>query len=264
MSRPLTALLVALLAVTAGCQGFTAGEGTPESVTPAPVPSATATAPTGPFDAQRLADRHRAALSNRSYAILVRFTVQYENGTVGTMRDRIAVGDDGTYRWERRTTSAYPGRSRNRSVWYDGTRSAVRRTTDDGDLTVSTVDGSYLGDPTLSGFLGRLLGGFNVSVERTPSGRRLSSTHGDAGAVPHPPNVREVTDSSLQATVDGGVVSALRIRGEGTNRRTGEPVTVWFELSTTAVGGTDPTEPTWASEALANETETAGPSDGGD
>ncbi|MBX0295132.1 hypothetical protein [Haloarcula nitratireducens] len=259
MFRPLAALLVALLAVTAGCQGLTAGESIPEPVTPAPVPSATATAPTGPFDAQRLADRHRGSLSNRSYAILVRFTVRYENGTVGAMRDRIAVGDDGTYRWERRTTSAYPGRSRNRSVWYDGARSAVRRATDDGDLTVSTVDGSYLGDPTLSGFLGRLLGGFDVSVERTATGQQLSSTRGETGAVPHPPNVRDITDSSLRASVDGGVVSSLRIRGEGTNRRTGEPVTVWFELRTTAVGETDPAEPAWATKALANETETVVP-----
>ncbi|WP_135304011.1 hypothetical protein [Haloarcula amylovorans] len=260
MSRPLTALLVVLLTVTAGCQGLTGEERTPESVTPAPVPSATATAPTGPFDAERLADRHRAALSNRSYTILVRFTIQYENGTVGAMRDRIAVASDGTYRWERRTTPTYPGRTRNRSVWYDGTGSAVRRTTDDGNLTVSTNDGSYLGDPTLSGFLGRLLSGFNVSVERTPSGQRLSSTHGDTGTVPHPPNVRAVDESTLRANVDDGVVSALRIRGEGTNRRTGEPVTVWFELSAAAVGKTDPTEPAWAKEALANETGTVVPS----
>ncbi|QIO23957.1 hypothetical protein [Haloarcula sp. JP-L23] len=268
MARSRTlALAVALLFVTAGCQslGTEAADG-PETVTPAPVPTTTTTPVGGDtgVDTGRIADRHRAALDGRSYTITVAFTVQYDNGSTGRLRDRFVVGPEERYRWNRRVAGPYPERVRDHAAWQSESGSAIRRTLENGTTSVGRGDVVGPSDPSLSFYVARLIRGFDVSAEGTPEGRRLYGTSDEARSVPLPAGLTDGHDSAINVRIRDGVVTSLAIGCRARLRETGQPVWFRFDFFVSDVGGAPPTEPSWATTPTAtpaaDRTETVTPS----
>lgn len=248
------AVAVALLFVTAGCQtlGTERADG-PETVTPAPVPTTSDTPVGGEsvVDTGYIADRHKNALDGQSYTITVAFTVQYDNGSTGRLRDRFVVGPTERYRWNRRVAGPYPENVRDHVAWQSESGSAIRRTLDNGTTSVGRGDVVGPSDPSLSFFVARLIRGFDVSVEGTSEGRRLYGTSEEARSVPLPTGLTDGHDSALNVRVRDGVVTSLAIGCRARLRETGQPVWFRFDFFVSDVGGTPPTEPSWATTATA-------------
>lgn len=235
--RAVAAVLVLLLA---GCQGFDSTSGA--TVTPAPVPTAGGADST---DATAIADRHRRTLANRSHTTTVGLTVEYDNGTTARLVDEFAVGRNGTYRYDRRVVGPYPQDAANFTVWQ--TRStAFRRDTANGTVTVS--DSAGFDDITLSGFLRRVLRGFDLTATRVDGGTRLTGQQNGPLTVPLPTALRDGHNGTLEAERRDGVVRSMTVRAGATHTDSGQSVTVRMRFTVRRVGATDPARPAWATE----------------
>ncbi|WP_276272797.1 hypothetical protein [Haloarcula litorea] len=243
-------LLCAVLCLTAGCQTLAADRQQPATpTTPAPVPTATGDLD---VDGERFARRHRRGIGNRTFTIRVSFTATYENGSSGTLRDRIVVGEGERYVRSRRYAGPFPRAAPNRTLWRDASGTAVRQTFDNGSTAVRRGNRFVLNDPTLSRFLGRVVEGFDLT--RTDAGRRLTGTDGDPGSLPVPRGFGDIRDSRLTVLVRDGIVRRLVVTYEGSLSRGGGTATIRFDLSVVDVGETTVTEPAWV--PAGNETST--------
>ncbi|MDS0283378.1 hypothetical protein [Haloarcula onubensis] len=234
------AVAVVTLLVLSGCQGLDGGG---ETVTPAPVPTEGDVVRT---DATALADRHRRALHDRSYATAVALTVVYANGTTARLTDEFAVGRDGAYRYDRHVTGPYPAALSNFTVWQNRSTEFRRTTADNGTATVRVSERPGFDDITLSGFLRRALSGFDLAVERANGRTRLTGRQTGPLTVPLPTGLRRGRNATLDAEIRGDVVRSVTVRARAAYADTDRPVTVRMRYTVRRVGDTDPTRPAWA------------------
>lgn len=228
------------LAVGAGCQGMTQS---PEAVTPAAVPSANGTATT---NVNELVDRHRQELQNRSHTTTVTLTVGYPNGTTARRTDTFAIGSGNRFRYERRTVGPYPERLDNITVWQNGSRE-VRR--ENGTVTVQTSAG--VDDTSLSQYLRRILGVFELQAESTATGYRLTGSAERAQSIPLPAVLLDHRSATAELAVRDGVLRTVVVDLRADRYDSASTVDVEIAVAVTAVGETTPTRPAWAPDAAA-------------
>jgi len=246
MSRGV-AVLVGLLVLLSGCQGVL-NDRTAQTVTPAPVPTASESAT---VNIDRLPQRHRAALSGQSYTVTVRMQVQYENDTRGHLTDQFAVGPAESYRYERRLQPPYPGPEENLTIWQNGSHGVVSETAENGTTTVYTQTSPGVGDLTLGTVLRGLLNGFDLSAERTDTGRLVSGSQDRTQNVPVPPELQNGTNATLEAEIRDDIVRNLTIQYHAEAPDLNQSVAVRLAFTIEAIGETTPTRPGWADERTA-------------
>ena len=239
----LVGLLAGLLVLAAGCQGPGFDR---QTVTPAEVPSAERTVST---DAELLADQHRRALENRSYTTTVTFAVRYPNGSTGRVTDTFAVASDDAYRYERRVVGPYPETATNRTIWEDESVEVRRQTDADGTVTVDVQPGGNPGDTTLSSFVERLLGQFELNA--TEREGRLTGRAERVPNIPLPPDLYDHRNATVEVVVRDDIVRTVDIELRADYPDIGRTVRVEIGLGVERVGETTPTRPDWADEAAA-------------
>jgi len=240
------AVAVVALLVLAGCGGFDGGS---ETVTPAPVPTAGGETTT---DATAIADRHRRVLADQSYTARVGLTVEYENGTTARLVDEFVVGSDGVYRYDRRVQGPYPQAASNFTIWQNRSTEFRRETVENGTAIVAVSDSTGFDDITLSGFLRRVLRGFDLTATRDDGGTRLTGQQTGPLTVPLPTALRDGHDGTLEATRRDGVVRSVTVRAGADHTESGQSVTVRMRFTVRRAGGPDPARPTWATESNAD------------
>ena len=234
-------VLVALcwcLVLGAGCQGITTDQPT---VTPAEVPSANGTATT---DVDELIEQHRAELRNQSHTTTVTLTVEYPNGTTARRTDAFAVGPEGGYLYERRTVGPYPETVENLSVWQNQTHE-VRR--ENGTITVQRSSG--VSDTSLSQFLQRVLGVFELDAESADGGYRLTGSAERAQSIPLPTVLLDHRNATVELTVRGDVLRTATVDLQADRYESGETVDIEIAVTVENVGATQPTRPDWVEDA---------------
>ncbi|MFC6757261.1 MULTISPECIES: hypothetical protein [Haloarcula] len=246
MARGRAVAVVALL-LLAGCQGFESDGG--ETVTPATVPTASGEATTDPA---AIADRHRQALSNRSYTTTVALTVEYENATTARLIDEFAVGSNGAYRYQRRVRDPYPQAASNFTIWQNGSTEFRRETAENGTATVTVSDSVGFEDVTLSGFLRRVLRGFDLTAARANGQTQLTGEQTGPLTVPLPTALRDGRDGTLEAERRDGIVRSLTVDAQADHPDSDQSVTVRMRVTVKRVGRTDPERPAWATESNAS------------
>ncbi|MFC7175633.1 hypothetical protein [Halosegnis marinus] len=242
MRRPLAALALALLLVTAGCNTTGGGPGTATgSATPAPVPSDSPTATpervvpgltlNGVVDAERLVRAHETALIGERYVYQFDGARRANNTTVAGYSGSFTAGPDcGSYTYRAYRDRPAPSRL---TQWYANGSVALSRsfdvnlsTVDPDDLLVEprpepvTRDGAPADpcavrplDPRRSDVLAALYGNLSFTVRERFDGYVLLATNGsvpvldvaDPGGAP----VTDVTvrTARVQLTDEGRVVS---------------------------------------------------------
>lgn len=233
----LVALSLCLL-VGAGCQGIATDRPT---VTPAEVPSANGTATT---DVDELVEQHRSALRNQSHTTTVTLTVAYPNGTTARRTDAFAVGPDGGYLYERRSVGPYPEPIENLTIWQNRTHE-VRR--ENGTITVQQSDG--VSDTSLSQYLRRMLGVFELGAESTDAGYRLTGSAERAQSIPLPAVLLDHRNATADLTVREDVLRTVTIDLQADRYGNGETVDIEIAVTVTDVGTTQPTRPDWVDDA---------------
>lgn len=236
------AVVVVVVVLLSGCQG--AGP-SPESVTPAPVPTGDGSVP---VDAGLVANAHRAALADRSYTTTVVWRVTYSNGTVGRLTDQFVVGDGGSYRYERRQRGPYPGEWSSFVVWQNDSHEFRRTTAENGSTTVTVRRTTGFADTSLSGFVRRLLSNFDLTGERTTDGVAVSGTAPEFGRLPLPEGVHDGRDGRLDGDVRDDIVRRLTVSGRAETRDTDQTVDVGIRMTVDRVGRSEPTRPPWATD----------------
>jgi len=236
--RHIVTALAVLLLLGSGCQGLTSDRPT---VTPASVPSTNGSTTT---DVTQLVEHHRQALRNESHTTTVTLTVTYPNGSVARRTDTFVIGSDDTYLYERETVGPYPATLDNRSVWQNDTHE-VRR---EGD-TVTVQRGSGVDGTSLSQYLERLLGAFDLTAEPTRTGYRLTGSAERAQRVPLPALLVDHRNATADVLLREDVLRSVAVVLQADRYETDETVGVEISVTADDVGATDPTRPTWAGEA---------------
>jgi len=242
MDRRLLVVALGVLLVGAGCQGVTTE---PETVTPAEVPSATGEPTT---DSDELVEQHREALRNQSHTTTVTLTVAYPNGTVAIRTDTFAVESDGGYLYERRAVGPYPETVTNLSIWQNDTHEVRRE-----DGTVTAQRSSGVDDTSLSQYLGRILGTFELRGESTAAGYRLTGTAERAQSVPLPAVLLDHRNATADVTVRGDILRTVTVDLEADRYDSDETVDVEIAVTVEDVGATEPTRPGWADDPTAGD-----------
>jgi hypothetical protein len=240
-------LAVAVLLLFSGCQGFDSGGGG-ETVTPAPVPTVDGATP---GDATDIADRHRRALTDRSYTTTVALTVEYENGTTASLVDEFAVGPDDAYRYDRQVREPYPQAVTNFTIWQTRPTEFRRVSAANGTTTVTVSDSTGFDDITLSGFLRRVLMGFDVTTEQDDGRTLVDGRQTGPLTVPLPADLRRGRNGTLDGEIHDGAVRTITVRAQADDADSGRPVTVRMRFTVRRVGETGPTRPAWATESNA-------------
>lgn len=267
MGRPGVVALVVLLALS-GCQTF--GSGTPrETLTPPPVPEATATAATGlslppgvdstgVTSPARLVAAHRAALEGRSYVLRLRYVERYANGTRrATVTWRNSYGSGGSARTIRVRNFSDIGLYNYSTVTWSNGRIVVSRIATDGEvrfLRPVEIPFSFTGGRQL--FVVLLRGEFDVArlPDRSAYRLTLTSVEGTRPLVrsyTFSPEVREnPRNVSLRLVVTrASLVRNYRLAYDTTVN--GATVHVVQSIRLEGIGTTTVERPSWVGEALA-------------
>lgn len=234
------AVLSVLLLVGAGCQGVTTD---PETVTPAEVPSATGSTTT---DVDQLVEQHRQELRNQSHTTTVNLTVEYANGTTTRRTDGFAVGSDDTYLYERYTVGPYPESLDNLTIWQNDSHEVRRE-----NGTITTQPSSGVSDTSLSQYIQRVLGVFELSAESTATGFRLTGEAERAQSIPLPAVLLDHRNATADVTLRDDILRTIIIDLEADNYETDETVDIEIVVTVDDVGATDPTRPAWADNTTA-------------
>jgi len=241
-------LVVLVLFALAGCQ---VGTPQPDTVTPAPVPSATGEVAT--VDPQAVGENHRMALSDRSHTTTVSLLVSYPNGTTARLTDEFVAGADSRYRYERRIRGPYPAALSNFTVWQNDTEEFTR-TTANGTATVTARSGPGFEDVSLSGFLRGLFAGFSLTAERTDGETSVTGSQTGARGVPLPAGLVAGRNATLDARIRDDIVRTATVRAQATDTAIDESVDVRLTVTVRRVGASDPTRPAWATASNVTET----------
>jgi len=272
-----TPLLVAVALLLAGCSGFTGGDESTPTLTPAERPE-TATYPPG-VSAEgvvapaALADAHTRRDDSLSYTLVSNRTVRYENGSVRSgLSVRVRLAENRTYLTDLETAGprgpvllGLPPATA--TYWSDGTTYA-RKLSRDGQVTYNTFSPPDQYTATWrfwtrtvafggrSGYAGQTIRETFSSIPTRVAGSETrngtvvyrlvgtAATSTDFAA----PEIETVSNLSFEATVDAdGLVRSLRYRFDGTVD--GTPVTVRRTIAYERVGTTAVGEPPWLASA---------------
>lgn len=272
--RPLPALVLALLLVTAGCSfdaGSPATEPDAPTVTPAPLPSTDSPSPTTTPDSTRLDDpearalTHAEALANRSFTVAEWVEIRFANGTAYHQREWATRVGPTRERYRYRSqlfTSApmYPADPGDREVYSNGTLVAYRVVTDDRNETGLLVGGDsdasvgdvYVGAPVNRGRLEYLfssLTGVRVRGNETDYRLRAEGFWRDRATVDGV-TVANATLVSFEARAVDGLVGRYRLVLSGTVD--GERVRLVERVRYVGVGSTEVRAPEWFDRAVSN------------
>ncbi|MBX0304850.1 hypothetical protein [Haloarcula salinisoli] len=240
------AVAVVALVLLAGCQGFDGGGD--KTVTPAPVPTASGE---GVGDADAIAERHRAALSNRSYTATAVWRVTYPNGSTGRLTDTFVVSDGPTYSYERRQRGSYPGDRDDISIYQTDDTEFVRLRAENGTTDVRTRPTTGFDDTSLSDFVRGLLDRFDLAVEQTTDRAVLTGSQHEFRTIPLPGDLRNGRNATVEATIRDGVVRQMTVSGRADHPDSGQSVGVSISLTVERVGRSEPERPAWANESAA-------------
>lgn len=242
--------LVALLAL-AGC-GSTAGGGTPEAVTPAPVPTLEPTLVPGvaeeAIDADRLMTRHENALQGASFTMTRRFRARLPDGDVAfEANTRITRGPDGRFLYRRVVpTEDRPFANNVTEIWWDGNRSRYRYTEVSGSVDTITFGRRPIVDLDQSYAYDKVLSGLAVThAQGVPDGgARLTGRLSNASAVPTTGGIEDPRNASATIRIrENGLIEAVAVSygAEYRGNRTDVRFTVGFEY----VGSSTVEPPAW-------------------
>lgn len=269
MDGSASVLVVAVLCVLAGCNGFGGqkADTVEETVTPAPVPTVQNEPVEGiserGINAPTVAVNHRRALDNRSYTTRTRIRWQDKNGSTHdeTAVHRVEAGGRRfhvTIEYDRSRSNDNLTRQ---ELWYDGNRTLLR---------VQNVDGEEvhrrLGpDPAIQYPRARMISALFVRLEP----REVSQTSTGDTIVRGPieavdelrrlPQFREENNGTMSARISPeGYVKRVAIGFQATVQ--GRPVDARVTIDFTNVGSTTVSEPGWA-ENVSSRRATSTPSD---
>lgn len=249
----LAPLALVLVLALAGCGGVV-GDGTPEPVTPAPVP--TTEQPVAPWlsgnsvDADEVVTRHQRALANVSYTTVERLSARVPDGESVVILDlSIQFTPDGSLRYVRHEPPVQGNVTQiNRSqIWSDGNRTVYRFSNTVGQTyTEDSVYPTSL-DTTRSARIEGLLE--DVTVTRAVRGADgsidLSGRLTNASAVPATRNFHRPANASVTARIaDDGVLRRLALRYDAVYR--GDRVDVRYVVGVENVSATTVDRPPWA------------------
>lgn len=273
--HPGRSLALLALVLLAGCGGLLADGPT---VTPAPVPTPSPTPtpqptvvpgvhPDGGVRVDALLDRHRTALSNRSYTFTIDRVVRGPNGTDERVSTRLRVAPGASsYRlvqWANGTGSLRVTATERPVVdaWYNGSTVLFRGTDSTGTpyVVARNVSVGPVPDPTFRSLLRERLAGFEFRVAgRTADGVRLVATGaGTPEAVAPPSPFERPRNVSMRVTVTpGGVVQSTRLAYDATDG--GRRVRVVRTTRVSAVGDTTVRVPAWAGFGNATDANATG------
>jgi hypothetical protein len=265
--RALARLAVCLAVLFAGCGGATTPGGrvgtSPETVTPAPVPTDRSPTVREGVDGERLAplaERHGAALADQSFTALGRRVV---TGPVGILLDvrweRRVAPDRDAYHEVRTGTETWgwdgPTPVDRRHIYHEPERTVTRQVTGGEvgyEIDRDPLPGGPLTDLDDADHLRSLLGAFETwRVVSHPNGTLVLSGRGleRAEAVWAPPPLDAPRNATAEARVaPGGRVVRVSVRLEAT--LDGMPVTVVAVRRYVAVGSTPTDRPPWYDTAL--------------
>lgn len=259
MSR-FAAVAVAILALTAGCNGIAgddrerAADGT-ATVTPAPVPAAGPFADTdGVPDARTLATGHATTLARTNYTVVIRERVTAGNRTLRADNRRREVGRNAE-RYLLRRERTTRGLSLNAiapvvSYWYDGS-TVVSRVGANGS-TVRRYPGTTgpLSAPSDREYLERLATAFALDRGNGTDGVVFRSTRLAAPEFAPSSVVDRPRNASVAIRVDRrGYVESYRYAYNGTVSGVEERVRVVRVVRFEDVGRTRVTPPEWVTRA---------------
>lgn len=254
MDRSISALVVAILCVLAGCNGFAEQEdaGVEETITPAPVPTvATESAPEvseNGINAPAIAANHRAALASESYTARTRLRWQNRNGSTfaDTTVHRVESGGE---RYHVTAEYARPQGSANlteQELWFDGNRTITRVENAAGEEEFQQLDP----DPTVEYPRARMISDLFSRLE--PGDVRQTS---DGATVVRGPlegvdelrglsKFRDETNATMAARITPeGYVDRVAIGFDATVQ--GRPVEARVTIEFINVGSTTVSEPAW-------------------
>ena len=265
--RVLARAALCLAVVLAGCGGATAPGGRvgtpPETVTPAPVPTDRSPTVREGVDGERLvplAERHEAALADRSFTVLGRRVV---TGPVGTLLDarweRRVAPDRDAYHEVRTGTETWgwdgPAPADRRHTYHETERTVTRQVT--GGEVRYEVDrdpppGGPLSDLDDAEHLRSLLGAFGTwRGVRHPNGTLVLSGRGidRPEVVRAPPPLGDPRNATAELRVEpDGRVARASVRFEATVD--GMSASVVEVRRYVAVGSTPTDRPPWYDGAL--------------
>lgn len=273
--RPLPALALALLLVTAGCSfdaGSPATDPDAPTVTPAPLPStdtpsatATQTPPKLPDPTAR-AFEHAAALENRSFTLREYREIRFPNGTRYHEHETntTVAADETRYRLRsvtRSNAASFPSGTREFNAYSNGTFVAYRGRADGRNDT--GLFRAPEGDPADPRDIvvrnpvndDRLLALFalvsNVTVRGNESFEGITATRfAQSSFVVDGVELRNVSLVSFEATVDDGLVREYRLVLVGVLN--GERVRAVEQVRYAEVGDAVVTQPAWFDRVVAN------------
>lgn len=272
-----TPLLVAAVFLLAGCSGFTGGDESTPTLTPAERPETASYPPgvaaDGVVSPDALAEAHTERDDAVSYTLVSNRTVRYANGTVRSgLSVRVRLAENRTYLTELETAGprgpvllGLPPAAA--TYWSDGTTYA-RKLSRDGQVTYNTFSPPDQYTATWrfwtrtvafggrSGYAGQTVRETFSAIPTRLAGRETrngtvvyrlvgtTATSTDFAA----PEIDTVSDLSFAATVDAdGLVRSLSYRFDGTVD--GEPVTVRRTIAYRRVGSTSVGRPSWLASA---------------
>lgn len=277
---------VAMLLVTAGCNGLVPGGGPADTptVTPAPVPEASPTDDPERLgvseltDGRELARAHAENLRNASFTVVANRTATYWNGSLHSrLRIRLQAASDGqTYRASVAVAGpggpVFLGRPPAAATFWSDGETYVRRF-DTGNRTVYnrfSPSFGYAGtraywleivalDGTPRRDVAETFGSFRLRVtDRSDVGgttvyRLVGSAPQSRGFVDDNEDVGGVRNASLTARVtEGGLVRSYRVTYTA-ETPTGAVVNVVRRIRYERVGATTVTRPSWYDRAVGNE-----------
>lgn len=266
-SPPTALVLVAVLALLAGCGGLgsapdpgPAGDGGPTgTVTPVAPPDLADPIVPGVYpvavNGSVLGDAHHRALIGRSFTLRTALTTTGEEGRryrrTGTRR----VGPGGVPMAISQNFSFRTNGSAAYGLYYDGNASVVRQRSVGGGVSISRYEVAPPVDATERYRLVRTFDALALyGVERAGEGVRVTGAVRGAAGVPTPPATEDPRNATLTAEVGpDGVVERLAVGYEATYRT--ETVRVRYALRFVEVGSTTVGRPAWAANA-AGEPET--------
>ena len=250
---------VVVLALLAGCGGFTPGGGEPTAtptLTPAPVPGESTKLAEGVWrdrvDAAEVVENHRAALSGTSYTVTEHMQVgppdnaSFEQRIVASVApgweqfsvdDTISTARDG-----------YLGRGTD--VWWNGDRAFFRYAFSDGNQTYYAVDSKPSRRLYVAESFPNLVHSLSVTtVEQGPGESVIvGGSIDDTSLVPRMKDVWGIKNASMTIRIGAdGVVDQMAI-GYDANHHDDGRLRVRYSYRITDVGSTTVDPPTWHDE----------------
>jgi hypothetical protein len=273
-----TPLLVAAVLVLAGCSGFTGGDESTPTLTPAERPETASYPPgvaaDGVVSPDALADAHEDRDDNRSYTLVSNRTVEYANGTVrSAIHTRIDLAENRSYLATVSTNGSRGpvllGRPPAAATFWSDGETYARELTRDGATTYNTFTppDQYAGTWRFwtrtvafggrSGFAGQTIRQTFRAVPTTLVGQESvdGTTYyrlrGDEATSTEfaAPEIDSVSNLTFAATVDrDGLVRRIHYRFDG--RIDGLPVRVERTIAYEDVDETTVGKPGWLGRAL--------------